>query len=94
MTVAAGTSIENNIQRTISCPNVCSKYLGFFASFKREASLCEFHILLLTEACASRSFFTLCISGSMNIVLQVRSQPIKIPKLVQFLSIRFDGAAK
>lgn len=29
MTVAAGTSIENNIQRTISCPNVCSKCLGF-----------------------------------------------------------------
>ncbi|XP_063165403.1 liprin-alpha-2-like [Candoia aspera] len=33
MTVAAGTSIENNIQRTISCPNVCSAYLGFLSSF-------------------------------------------------------------
>lgn len=32
MTVAAGTSIENNIQRTISCPNVCSKYLGFLCN--------------------------------------------------------------
>lgn len=37
MTVAAGTSIENNIQRTISCPNVCSKYLGFLPNLNVKA---------------------------------------------------------
>lgn len=48
MTVAAGTSIENNIQRTISCPNVCFAYLGFLSSFNAKFHLCEFAVVTTT----------------------------------------------
>lgn len=82
MTVAAGTSIENNIQRTISCPNVCSIYLRFLSDLNA-----KFHIVNLLFAI----YKPMLISEILSVILQVRGHSWFWITIKEFY-LSFDGS--